>query len=146
MGANNVARNRPNNAGKPRAAVQHDVSIVDRFRTISDRATDALGTPWALLLAFLLIAVWALTGPIFQFSDSWQLVINTTTTIITFLMVFVIQTSQNRQAKAMQFKLDELIKSIPAARNKMIEAEHESTDELKQQEEEFEKTAKRAAD
>ena len=67
------------------------------------------GTPWTLLVAVALIVVWALTGPIFGFSDTWQLVINTTTTIITFLMVFVIQTSQNRESKAIQLKLDELI-------------------------------------
>ncbi|TMB51492.1 MAG: low affinity iron permease family protein [Chloroflexi bacterium] len=110
---------------------------------VSDALTEALGTPWALALSILLIAVWALTGPIFRFSDTWQLVINTTTTIITFWMVFVIQTSQNRQAKALQFKLDELIRSIPGARNRMIEAERESTEELKRQEEEFQKTAER---
>jgi len=117
--------------------------LVDRFMEVSDALTEALGTPWALALSILLIAVWALTGPIFRFSDTWQLVINTTTTIITFWMVFVIQTSQNRQAKALQFKLDELIRSIPGARNRMIEAERESTEELKRQEEEFQKTAER---
>jgi len=120
-----------------------DRNLADRFREVSDAVTDAVGTPWALALSILLIAVWALTGPIFRFSDTWQLVINTATTIITFWMVFVIQTSQNRQAKALQFKLDELIRSIPGARNRMIEAERESTAELKRQEEEFQKTAER---
>jgi len=110
---------------------------------VSDALTEALGTPWALALSILLIVVWFLTGPIFGFSDTWQLVINTATTIITFWMVFVIQTSQNRQSKALQFKLDELIRSIPGARNRMIAAERESTEELKRQEEEFRKTAER---
>jgi len=117
--------------------------LVDRFMEVSDALTEALGTPWALALSILLIGVWALTGPIFRFSDTWQLVINTTTTIITFWMVFVIQTSQNRQAKALQFKLDELIRSIPGARNRMIEAERQSSEELKREEEEFQKTAER---
>jgi len=126
-----------------RRSADENLSLVDRFMEVSDALTDALGTPWALALSILLIVVWALTGPIFRFSDTWQLVINTATTIITFWMVFVIQTSQNRQAKALQFKLDELIRSIPGARNRMIAAERESTEELKRQEEEFQETAER---
>jgi low affinity Fe/Cu permease len=126
-----------------RGQKDEDQSLVDRFMGVSDAVTEALGTPWALALSILVIVVWGLTGPIFRFSDTWQLVINTTTTIITFWMVFVIQTSQNRQSKAVQFKLDELIRSIPGARNRMIQAERESTAELKRQEEEFQKTAER---
>lgn len=118
-------------------------SLVDRFLEISDRITDALGTPWALLLSIALIAVWALTGPLFRFSDTWQLVINTATTIITFWMVFVIQTSQNRQSRALQFKLDELIRSIPGARNRMIAAERAPSEQLKREEEAFQRTAER---
>ena len=94
-------------------------------------------------MAALIIVVWAITGPIFRFSDTWQLVINTGTTIITFLMVFVIQASQNRQSKAVQFKLDELIRSIPGARNRMIAAERETTEQLKREEEAFQKAAER---
>ena len=120
-----------------------DRNLVDRFLEVSDGVTEALGTPWALAASILLIVVWALTGPLFRFSDTWQLVINTATTIITFWMVFVIQTSQNRQSKAVQFKLDELIRSIPGARNRMIEAERQSTAQLKRQEQEFQKTAER---
>jgi len=120
-----------------------DRGLVDRFMEASDGVTEALGTPWALATSILLIAVWALTGPLFRFSDTWQLVINTATTIITFWMVFVIQTSQNRQSKAVQFKLDELIRSIPGARNRMIEAERQSTAQLKREEQEFQKTAER---
>jgi low affinity Fe/Cu permease len=128
---------------RPRAGTQEEHDLVDRFMEVSDGMTNALGTPWALAASILLIVVWALTGPLFRFSDTWQLVINTATTIITFWMVFVIQTSQNRQSKALQFKLDELIRSIPGARNRMIEAERQSTAELKRQEEEFQKTAQR---
>jgi len=120
-----------------------DRNLVDRFLEVSDGVTEALGTPWSLAASILLIVVWALTGPLFRFSDTWQLVINTATTIITFWMVFVIQTSQNRQSKAVQFKLDELIRSIPGARNRMIEAERQSTAQLKRQEQEFQKTAER---
>jgi low affinity Fe/Cu permease len=112
-------------------------SLADRFRAIADGVTNVLGTPWALLAAVLLIVGWAMTGPIFGFSDTWQLVINTATTIITFLMVFVIQTSQNRQAKATQFKLDELIHVIPEARNQLIRAELQSREEEERIEREF---------
>src|SRR5947207_2659568 len=126
-----------------RRSADENLSLVDRFMEVSDALTDALGTPWALALSILMIVVWGSTGPIFRFSDTWQLVINTTTTIITFWMVFVIQTSQNRQSKALQFKLDELIRSIPGARNRMIEAERQSAEELKREEEEFQKTAER---
>ena len=141
-----MATRKTNGSGsrsRRRRSADENLSLVDRFMGVSDALTDALETPWALALSILLIVVWALTGPIFRFSDTWQLVINTATTIITFWMVFVIQTSQNRQAKALQFKLDELIRSIPGARNRMIEAERQSSEELKREEEEFQKTAER---
>jgi len=125
---------------RPRSRNQ---TFLDRFRTVSDRLTDALGSPYALVAAVLLIVGWAVTGPLFGFSDSWQLVINTATTVVTFLMVFVIQTSQNRQSKAVHFKLDELIRSIPEARNRLIEAEAESEAELKRQEQEFKRDAEK---
>ena len=141
MATRNTARS--SSESEPRAGHEEEHDLVDRFMEVSDGVTNALGTPWALSASILLIVVWAATGPIFHFSDTWQLVINTATTIITFWMVFVIQTSQNRQAKALQFKLDELIRSIPGARNRMIEAERQSTAELKRQEEEFQKTAQR---
>jgi len=106
----------------------------DRFRAVSDRVTQAVGTPWALCLAVLVVLVWAVTGPIFHFSDTWQLVINTGTTIVTFLMVFVIQTSQNRDAKAIHLKLDELIHATPRARNALIDEEHESEARMREDE------------
>ena len=81
----------------------------DAFRHVADRITAAVGTPWAMLLAVGVVALWAVSGPVFGFSDTWQLAINTGTTVVTFLMVFVIQASQNREARATQLKLDELI-------------------------------------
>ena len=99
------------------------------FNAVVDQIIKVLGTPVALLVAAAVIAVWAITGPIFGFSDTWQLFINTGTTIVTFLMVFVIQNSQNRDAKAVHIKLDELIRSIEGARNRMVLAEQESEEE-----------------
>src|SRR5438067_12416591 len=142
MATRNPARS-GGQSGRKASTEKEEPNLVDRFMKDSDRVTEALGTPWALSASILLIVVWAATGPLFKFSDTWQLVINTATTIITFWMVFVIQTSQNRQAKALQFKLDELIRSIPGARNRMIEAERQSSEELKREEEEFQKTAER---
>ncbi|HEY7025626.1 MAG TPA: low affinity iron permease family protein [Candidatus Limnocylindrales bacterium] len=111
------------------------------FNRATDAIIKALGSPLALLVAVLVIAVWAVTGPIFGFSDTWQLVINTGTTIVTFLMVFVIQNSQNRDSKAVHIKLDELIEAMEGARNRMALAEQE-TDE--QQERDLKQLVKMA--
>jgi low affinity Fe/Cu permease len=100
-----------------------------RFNRIVDSVIHALGTPTALATATLAILIWAVTGPLFGFSDTWQLVINTATTIVTFLMVFVIQNGQNRDAKAVHIKLDELIRTIDGARNHLVLAETQSEDE-----------------
>jgi low affinity Fe/Cu permease len=99
----------------------------DRF---SSSVTKITGKPVAFMLAFLIIIVWAITGPIFQFSDTWQLVINTGTTIITFLMVFVIQQSQNKDTMALQIKLNELIASSKDASNRLIDVEDLTPEEL----------------
>lgn len=101
----------------------HDV-LGDRFNRIATRLTQALGSITALVLSVLVVLVWAITGPIFHFSDTWQLAINTGTTVVTFWMVFVIQNSSNRDAKALQLKLDELIRATAGARNEMISLEH----------------------
>jgi low affinity Fe/Cu permease len=93
------------------------------FQAFSTRAALALGTKWAFLIAIASIAVWALLGPVFHYSDTWQLVVNTATTIITFLMVFVIQNTQNRDARALHLKLDELIHAVKSAKNEMIDIE-----------------------
>jgi low affinity Fe/Cu permease len=99
------------------------VAVRDRFNRLAARLTDALGSFEALVASVLLVVVWALTGPIFDFSDTWQLFINTTTTVITFWMVFVIQSSANRDAKAIHLKLDELLRVHEAARNELITLE-----------------------
>ena len=100
------------------------------FERIAARVVMASGQPSAFIVALLIIIVWAITGPIFHWSDTWQLVINTGTTIVTFLMVFLIQNAQNRDASAIQAKLDELIRSVAKARNEFIGIEHLSEAEL----------------
>ena len=102
----------------------------DSFHKISQNVSTKLGSPMAFFLAALLIVGWALTGPIFDYSDTWQLVINTTTTIVTFLMVFAIQNTQNRDARAMQLKLNELIKSNRSARTEFVDIEDLTDTEL----------------
>ena len=89
----------------------------DGFRRFANTASRGLGTPFAFSIAALVVLAWAVTGPLFHFSDSWQLVINTGTTVVTFLMVFLIQATQNRDATALHLKLDELIRSTREARN-----------------------------
>jgi low affinity Fe/Cu permease len=102
----------------------------DRFNRVAEVITRALGSPFALAIAAGVVITWAVTGPVFGFSDSWQLIINTGTTIVTFLMVFVIQTAANRDARAMHLKLDEIIRSIDSARNAFIVVEQETDDEM----------------
>ena len=94
------------------------------FTTIASRIAMAAGKPLTFVAAASLILIWGATGPIFAFSDTWQLVVNTATTIVTFLMVFLIQNSQNRDAAAMQAKLDELIRAVARARGQFIGIEH----------------------
>jgi low affinity Fe/Cu permease len=94
------------------------------FTRVASFIAAAAGQPLTFLLALATVIVWAVTGPLFQFSDTWQLVINTGTTIITFLMVFLIQNSQNRDAAAMQAKLDEVLRAITEARSEFIGIEH----------------------
>ncbi len=100
------------------------------FHKISTKVSDRTGKPSTFLLAVLIIVVWGLTGPLFGYSDTWQLVINTGTTIVTFLMVFLIQNTQNRDSKALHLKLDELIYATSKAKNKYISAEALSDAEL----------------
>jgi low affinity Fe/Cu permease len=104
------------------------------------------GAPVTFLLAFLVIIVWAVSGPVFRFSDTWQLVINTGTTIVTFLMVFLIQNTQNRDSVAIQLKLDELIHAMRGARNEMIDLEEDSEEKLQQEQERFRTLAKHLQD
>lgn len=94
------------------------------FTWFASRISSLAGRPLAFVIAFALIVIWGVTGPIFHYSDTWQLVINTTTTIVTFLMVFLIQNSQNRDGAAMQAKLDELLRAVGKARGAFIGIEH----------------------
>jgi low affinity Fe/Cu permease len=118
--------------------------VSDAFRVFARHSSIILGSAWAFAGAVIVIAVWLITGPTFHFSDTWQLIINTATTIITFLMVFLIQNTQNRDAKAVHLKLDELIRALRAARNELVDLEDLSDEELKKLEEQFRRTRKRA--
>ncbi|HSX27609.1 MAG TPA: low affinity iron permease family protein [Patescibacteria group bacterium] len=108
----------------------------DIFRKISNKISNWTGSAYAFLLAFTIIIVWAISGPAFGYSNTWQLVINTGTTIVTFLMVFLIQNTQNRDGKAMQLKLDELIRS-GRARNSFMDLEDLTDDDLQKLDQEF---------
>jgi low affinity Fe/Cu permease len=110
-------------------SVQEDRRFSKMFGDIASRASQAAGRASTFVLAAAVVIVWALSGPIFQYSDTWQLVINTGTTIVTFLMVFLIQNSQNRDGAALQVKLDELIRAS-AAHNSFVGIEHLTDDEL----------------
>jgi len=109
------------------------------FRRFAQITSQAVGSSWAFILAVLIILVWAVTGPMFHYSDTWQLVINTGTTIITFLMVFLIQNTQNRDAKAIHLKLDELIKGVKGARTSLVNLEELSDKDLERLHKEFER-------
>jgi len=120
--------------------------IRDSFRHFARKSSEVLGTAWAFIGSLIIIAVWGLTGPMFHFSDTWQLIINTGTTIVTFLMVFLIQNTQNRDAKAMHLKLDELIRAIEGARDRLVDLEKLSDEELKQLEEQFTRLRNKASE
>lgn len=105
------------------------------FTKGATKVSEAAGNHWTFVLMLLLIAAWGLTGPLFGFSDTWQLLANTGTTIITFLMVFIIQNTQNRDAKAMQLKLDELLRAVPKARNAFMDVEDEDLTEIAREKE-----------
>ncbi len=114
-------------------------TIQETFRKFAQRTSQFAGSPWIFILACLIIIGWGVSGPMFHFSDTWQLVINTGTTIITFLMVFLIQNTQNRDARAMHLKLDELIRALHGARNKLVNLEEMSDAELDKLQDEFQK-------
>lgn len=109
---------------------QRNKPLAESFHQLAARAAYWVGTRWAFGLALLTILVWGVLGPTFHYSDTWQLVINTATTVVTFLMVFLIQNTQNRDAKAIQLKLDEIIRAIHHAHNEMIDIEKLSDGEL----------------
>jgi low affinity Fe/Cu permease len=107
------------------------------FRKFANLTSRGVGSPWAFIAAVLIILAWGITGPLFHFSDTWQLVINTGTTIITFLMVFLIQNTQNRDAVAFHLKLDELIRALKGARNQLVDLEELSDEQLAALQQEF---------
>jgi low affinity Fe/Cu permease len=140
-GGKENGRNQANNDGEDRDLL---CRIRDAFGVFARKTSNILGSAWAFVIALVIIVVWAATGPTFHYSDTWQLIINTGTTIVTFLMVFLIQNTQNRDAKAVHLKLDELIRALGPARNKLVDLEKLSDDELKKLETEFEKLRKKA--
>src|SRR2546429_1358403 len=109
------------------------------FRKFAQTTSQAVGSSWTFILAVLIVVVWAATGPLFHYSDTWQLVINTGTTIITFLMVFLIQNTQNRDAKAIHLKLDELLRGVKGARTQLVNLEQLSDEDLERLQKEFER-------
>src|SRR5262245_45071241 len=115
----------------------------DLFRKFANVVSHIVGTSWVFIVAVMIVVVWAISGPMFHFSDTWQLVINTGTTIITFLMVFLIQNTQNRDAKAIHLKLDELIRGVKGARTGLVNLEGLSDEELNRLQKEFERLHQR---
>ena len=124
---------------------RHKRSLNEAFHAFARQTAAVMGNPWSFILAIVLIIGWAVTGPLFHYSNTWQLVINTGTTIITFLAVFLIQNTQNRDARAVHLKLDELLRSGEKARNHLIDLEHLSDEELDELEREFKICRKKRA-
>ncbi len=118
--------------------------VQDAFRFFARSTSAVLGTAWAFVIAIAVIVLWAATGHIFHYSDTWQLIINTGTTIITFLMVFLIQNTQNRDSKAVHLKLDELIRVAGRARNQLIDIDRLSDQELTKLQQEFARIGRKA--
>jgi len=114
-------------------------TLQQTFRFCSQWVAEAVGSPWAFVVACAVIILWALAGPFFHFSDTWQLVINTATTIVTFLIVFLIQNTQNRDTRALHLKLDELLRGVSGARTSLVDLEHLSDEELDRLQKEFER-------
>jgi low affinity Fe/Cu permease len=120
------------------------MTIAEKFARFSRGTARITGSPVTFILAVLVIVAWAVSGPVFHFSDTWQLVINTATTVVTFLMVFLIQNTQNRDATAMHIKLDELIRAVEGARNRMVNLEDLTEDQLNALKEQFASLAETA--
>lgn len=114
----------------------------DAFHNFAKHCASIVGSPWAFVVALVIVVAWVATGSQFAYSDTWQLVINTGTTIVTFLMVFLIQNTQNRDAKAVHLKLDELIHGVKGARNSLIDLENLSDQELGALQQQFERLRK----
>ena len=113
------------------------------FRRVATKTAHGVGTPWAFTAALLIVVGWGFSGPVFKYSDTWQLVINTSTTIVTFLMVFLIQNTQNRDSMALHMKLDELIRANDNARNRLMGVEDLSEHEIAELQSEFDALCER---
>ena len=120
------------------------MSIRNLFSVFSTVSANLLGSPWMFVANVVLILVWFLSGPFFDYSDTWQLIVNTATTVFTYLAVFLIQNTQNRDAKAVHLKLDELITSVEGARNKFVDLENLTEEDLRSVEQQFKKLRERA--
>jgi low affinity Fe/Cu permease len=118
---------------------KHRSAASKAFHSLARTCSHFVGTPWAFAVALASIVLWAIAGPLFDFSDTWQLVINTGTTIVTFLIVFLIQNTQNHDAKAMHLKLDELVRAVEAARTNLVDLEDLSEEELDRLQSEFQR-------
>jgi low affinity Fe/Cu permease len=111
--------------------------VKEAFHKLAQKCSNVIGSPWSFCLALAIILLWAVSGPYFGFSDTWQLIVNTGTTVVTFLIVFLIQNTQNRDAKVIQLKLDELIRANQKARNSLVDLEDLSDEEIERLEKEF---------
>src|SRR6476646_700776 len=120
------------------------MSLNESFRKFSGAAANVLGSPWLFVINVLLILIWLVSGPFFHYSDTWQLLVNTATTVFTYLAVFLIQNTQNRDAKAVHLKLDELISSVAGARNRLVDLEDLSDEELAELQGQFQRLHKHA--
>ncbi|HEV8133546.1 MAG TPA: low affinity iron permease family protein [Pyrinomonadaceae bacterium] len=120
------------------------MTLNESFRRFSAYAASVLGSPWLFVINVVLILIWLVSGPFFHFSDTWQLLVNTATTVFTYLAVFLIQNTQNRDAKAVHLKLDELISSVAGARNRLVDLEDLSDEELADLQDQFRKLRRRA--
>ena len=140
----------PGNARTPFREAREQVAKISTmnlwFSRFAGWTAQIVGHPYMFLFAVAVIIIWAITGPYFHYSNTWQLIINTGTTIITFLVVFLIQNTQNRDAKAMHLKLDELIRAIEGARDRLVDLEKLSDEELKQLEEQFTRLRNKASE
>ena len=121
------------------------MSLNQGFRKFSIAAAEALGSPWLFVANVFLILLWLASGPVFHYSDTWQLLVNTATTVITYLAVFLIQNTQNRDSKAVHLKLDELISTVEGARNRLVDLQNLSDDELQDLQDQFQRLRQRAS-
>ena len=121
------------------------MSLNHGFRKFSIAAAEALGSPWLFVANVFLILLWLASGPVFHYSDTWQLLVNTATTVITYLAVFLIQNTQNRDSKAVHLKLDELISTVEGARNRLVDLQNLSDDELQDLQDQFQRLRQRAS-